>query len=238
METGDARTRLLHAAGQVFAERGYQAATVREIAARAGVNPASVNYYFRDKESLYFEAVNLARELRAEQFPYPEHPPGTPAEVRLRAFVATMTHRMLDEEHVPWNTQLMLREILQPTDACQRLVREYYEPQFNVLMGIIAELLPPGTPEHICRKIGFSIVGQCVYYRVGRAAVRLMTPESEWGAHFQVDQIADHIVRVALAAMNTRPAYSVEDIQQENKAVANLAVDRVATTPSAVSEDD
>jgi AcrR family transcriptional regulator len=42
------RERLLSAAGREFAERGYEAATVRDICLAAGVNLAAVNYYFGD----------------------------------------------------------------------------------------------------------------------------------------------------------------------------------------------
>src|SRR5580704_15709763 len=51
------RAKLLDAAGTVFAEFGYQGATVREICARAGVNIALVNYYFGDKLELYSEVL-------------------------------------------------------------------------------------------------------------------------------------------------------------------------------------
>ncbi len=56
---GDVRTtreRILDAAEQVFAEKGLGAAPVRDIAARVGLNPASLYNHFAGKEELY-EAV-------------------------------------------------------------------------------------------------------------------------------------------------------------------------------------
>ncbi|MBC7228011.1 MAG: TetR/AcrR family transcriptional regulator [Thermoflexales bacterium] len=51
-EAADRRKQILEAAVAVFAERGYQRATVKEIAARAGVAPGTIYLYFRNKREL------------------------------------------------------------------------------------------------------------------------------------------------------------------------------------------
>src|SRR6267154_1886804 len=59
------REKLLTVAGRVFAARGYQATTVREICSAAGANVAAVNYHFGDKFGLYTEV--LQQSVRAAQ---------------------------------------------------------------------------------------------------------------------------------------------------------------------------
>jgi AcrR family transcriptional regulator len=53
----DTRTALVDAARTVFTEQGYDGATVRAIAAKAGVDAAMVNHWFGGKEGLFAEAV-------------------------------------------------------------------------------------------------------------------------------------------------------------------------------------
>lgn len=59
------RQRLLDAALEVFAAKGYAGARVQEIADRAGVNKQLINYYFDSKEGLYRELQRVW--LRREQ---------------------------------------------------------------------------------------------------------------------------------------------------------------------------
>lgn len=55
----DSRRRILDAAVEEFGELGYESATIRSIAARAGVDPALVHHYFGAKADLFAEAADL-----------------------------------------------------------------------------------------------------------------------------------------------------------------------------------
>ena len=60
------KARLLEAAGEEFAEKGFELARVRAICERAGANLAAVNYHFGDKEQLYVEALLEAHRCGLE----------------------------------------------------------------------------------------------------------------------------------------------------------------------------
>jgi AcrR family transcriptional regulator len=53
------REAILDAARRAFAERGYQQATIREVAGMAGVDPALVHHYFGTKQNLFVAAVEI-----------------------------------------------------------------------------------------------------------------------------------------------------------------------------------
>jgi len=59
----DTRKRILHAARQVFSERGYEGATFQAIAVRADLTRPAINHYFSSKRVLYREVVNQTNKL-------------------------------------------------------------------------------------------------------------------------------------------------------------------------------
>lgn len=197
----DTRLRILHAAGPIFAEKGFAAATIRDICTAAGANQAAVNYHFGDKETLYLEVVRLAHTLRVEQVPFAQWPAGTSPADKLRRFVRATLTRMLETEGQQWPTRLMLREVLHPTIACQALVEDFVRPQLDQLLGILDEFLPDHTPLHVRHQVAFSILGQCLHYRVAEKVVALLIPADEIATAFSTEQLVDHISHFSLAAL-------------------------------------
>ncbi len=82
------RARIISAAGAVFAQKGFESATVREICQLAQANLAAINYHFGDKHQLYIEAVKRAHAWRVEQSPLPDWPVGHAAGVEAARFCA------------------------------------------------------------------------------------------------------------------------------------------------------
>ncbi|BCL31712.1 TetR/AcrR family transcriptional regulator [Streptomyces aurantiacus] len=60
--TPDAARRLLAAAVEAFAERGYHATTTRDIAGRAGMSPAALYIHFKTKEELLHRISRIGHE--------------------------------------------------------------------------------------------------------------------------------------------------------------------------------
>ena len=196
-----AREKILDAAGRVFADRGYKSATIRQICQAAEVNVAAVNYYFGDKQQLYLETVKQAHRRLSARFPLPSWPVETPPANKLDGFIRAMLARMIGGKATPWEQQLMLREVLHPTSACRELVEEYFRPLLELLLSILSELLPDDAPSHERRRVAFSIIGQCLFYRIAGEIVEMMTAEDDQN-YFAVDQLAEHINRFSLAAIS------------------------------------
>lgn len=197
----DTRERLLSAASKIFAEKGFEKATVREICQAAEVsNLAAVNYYFGDKERLYIECVKLAHKVRIDEVPLPVWNSNTSAEMKLYGLVLTMLRRMIGGNCQPWHEQLMMREVGKPTAAVRELVQEFIRPHFELLLSVIDELVPAATPHARRHQIAFSIVGQCLHYKVAKPIVELLVGPEEL-ASYSPEELAAHITQFSLAAM-------------------------------------
>ena len=65
--SADTRQRLIDSAATLFAERGFENVTVREICKESNANVAAINYHFGDKAGLYRAVVTHAIQHRGHQ---------------------------------------------------------------------------------------------------------------------------------------------------------------------------
>jgi len=203
MSIDSTKTRILEAAGPIFAARGFRGATVRDICARAEVNLAAVNYYFRDKDNLYRETVRYARKTRELQHPFPDRQVSASAEEKLQQFVRILLQRLNALQEPNWQIQLIMYELLHPTEACREMVQQYFFPMFNKLTDIIQELHGTALAEDVKQKLGFSIIGQCLFYRIAKPVARRFIGDDA-PSDFDVEQLAAHISQFSISAIQSR----------------------------------
>jgi AcrR family transcriptional regulator len=84
--TPDAARRLVTAAVQAFAERGYHATTTRDIAGRAGMSPAALYIHYKTKEELLYQISGVGHRRSLDLLRRAATGPGGPAD-RLAAAV-------------------------------------------------------------------------------------------------------------------------------------------------------
>ncbi len=157
------RQRLLEAAGHVFADCGLKDATVRDICTRADANIAAINYHFKGKESLYLHVVDYAHEQMSHGKPMVLDA-DAPAIQRLQQFIQAFIARVLDPNSPSWHARLMLREMVEPSAALDRLIENTIRPTFGILRGILLELNPDLDADGL-RLCTISIIGQCLMHR-------------------------------------------------------------------------
>jgi AcrR family transcriptional regulator len=196
----ETRQKLIEAAGEVFADVGFENATVREICSRAGANIAAVNYHFRDKLGLYTEVLKSA--LMAQQAATPNTDMAHPPDPRLG--LTTLIHdwfgRMAEGNKRAWLARIMAHEMSHPTPALDR-VAEAMGPnylQFRKLVGRIIGRDPEDTRTRMCVH---SVVGQVLQYTQSRPMLERLWPGLDLDNEKQRRAIADHIVAFSLAGM-------------------------------------
>ena len=183
------RDRIMHAAGPIFADKGFEGATVREICLAANVNVASINYHFGDKQKLYHETVLYAHSCRHDSVQKPAHPSSDPT-VRLQNLIEQILFSMVVNENGPWQVRLLTNEIQHPTDTCRQLVREHFRPFLVELSQAIVDVAEKPVPTDVLSTLAMSIIGQCMIYRFApETHAMTFCPESEIDSAKKPEQI-------------------------------------------------
>lgn len=179
----DTRKKLLLAAIDVFGRHGFEGASTRMIASRAGVNLQSIPYYFGGKEGLYVAAAeHIGAAIKARVHPVAERARGElaalgersasvePARALLGQILGAMARLLLSEESGAW-ARFMIREQMEPTPAFDSLYAGVMEPVLGVLRGLVGRLLERDPDSEAVRLRTLATVGNMLMLRAARATV-------------------------------------------------------------------
>src|ERR1700728_556642 len=123
------RDRIFKAAERIFAERGYDATSVRAIVAKARVNQAAINYHFAGKDGLYREVLRAAfRALTEQQLSHAQEIKVMSREQALGEFVRYQLRPLLARDEVSRHIRLFNWEAARPTAVFRKLVSEEAAP--------------------------------------------------------------------------------------------------------------
>jgi len=203
------KDRLLDAAEGLFCERGFEGTSIRDIAASAGCNIASVNYYFGSKEKLYEEVWRRhlipMRDIRIASInkvmSQTEARPNL--EYLLRSFADTFVGSMVDTSRVSRLSKLMAREYIDSHLPTNMFVNEVIKPTMTAMHKAIIKTCPDLDESKVLLVI-FSVIGQLVH------VVHVKTMFEQGGDNlglpiFDSDKAIDHIVKFSAAGIR---AYS------------------------------
>ena len=80
----------------------------------------------------------------------------------------------------------------------------------TALHDLLDSWLPPGMPDYRRRQVAFSVVAQCVHYRMAGEVIAMLTPEEDRRRYHSLDQLAFHITTLTLASLQDRPIWELD----------------------------
>src|SRR6476660_4344319 len=199
------RSKIVRAAVLVFAEHGYDGASIRAIVARADVNQAAINYHFGNKEGLYRAVLKMAlQSLTAgdgsgnvtSQAPSPE--------AALRAFVERQLRPLTASDELSRYLRIFNWETVRPTPTFRRFMAEEASPYLAGVTALVRRFLPTRASEQQAAIAALWLLGQCSIF--GRNAEQLSRPPLNFKIDRSfVDGLAGTITNWAAAGLSQKP---------------------------------
>lgn len=216
-ECEDTHDRILFAAQKLFAEKGFDATSVRDITTEASCNVASVNYHFGGKDNLYLETFrSMLTVLRDRRLELMDELMGRDPSPSLEEFVETfaviMIEPLVGDSRGRMFLNLVSREMIAPRLPDGVLVSEFFEPMMERATAGLSEVGPQLEPMS-ARMCVMSLVGQLLHsLKAHHLLADLGRPDVLPTQHS--DQIA-HFVRFSVGGIRACAQSEVVEIPEE-----------------------
>ena len=200
----DRKQAILLAAEKLFAQRGYHAVSIREIAVEAGVPLALVGYYYGQKHELFhaiFAHWNRTIEERLEGLRRVAADASDEDALRLiiEAFTGPVL-RLRASSEGEYYALLVARELYHTFEETDRVLRTYFDPMAHAFIDALHQRLPHATRAQVAWSYQFAL-GALLHHlsdtRIERLSRGECDPRDPAGGRMLVDFIVGGI-RAAL----------------------------------------
>lgn len=202
--------KILRAAQKLFACRGFDGVTMRAIASEAGVNLASIVYYFENKEGLYLSVFrHYAEPLMEARMKFLQEADRNPSvRAYARAFIEPAFRMLLDESlGGPDHVRLLWRLPQEPEYLVQKIYDEFYAPVIREMTARIRRFCPWGDELSLSWHV--HIMSSIFHATLGKYATRPDLHDKEPWMKDQ-DRVLKMIVETAVLLIS-RPALAPEE---------------------------
>ena len=198
-----ARERLLRAGLRLFAEQGYTKTSTRELAEVAGVNIASISYYFGDKAGLYRAAFLEPMDPTEDLARFTD--PALPLADALAGFYAGFLEPLRQGEDARLCTKLHLREMLESTGIVPDGLVGSIQPLHDALLALLVRHLGLDAVDDELQRLALCIEGLGVQLHVGLDINEAIAPGINT-APGAIDHWHGTLLRAALAMVEAEAA--------------------------------
>jgi TetR/AcrR family transcriptional regulator, regulator of cefoperazone and chloramphenicol sensitivity len=194
------RARLLRSGLQLFAQQGFAKTSTRELAEHAGVNVASISYYFGDKAGLYravfFEPMGSPQDDIARY-----NGPGLSLAQALAGLYAGFLEPLKQGDTARLCMKLHCREMLEPTGLWEEEIAHGIKPMHEALLIVLCRHFGLTEADDDLQRLALCIAGLGVHLHVGHDVIEQLAPQLNDGAD-ALDHWSERLVMYALAMID------------------------------------
>lgn len=216
-KVSDSRTAILDAAELLFAERGFSAATIKQIGEKSGQNTALIYYYFDNKATLYRHVLDrIVGEIAGEGTARAAG--ATSPQDVIRAVVAAQVSVLARRSHLPL---LITRELIDWKAAhAEGAIRQLASTLFERLRVAIEEGQRSGTfrSDFDPRFAAISVIAQVAYLILARPIAGVLLGRGSAGPTPEdLDRFGRHAAAFAIAALQSRVGSTAANADDESR---------------------
>jgi AcrR family transcriptional regulator len=190
----EARAKILAAAEELFAERGFEATTVRDIATASGMNLAMIHYYFGNKEGLY-RTIFEEKLAEIQRIFFTAAGSAASCRERLEQFVRSYARYLSTHTNV---ARMVQREMLNRGHAFQTILRPQVGQNYQMLRGIVAEGVRRGEFRSVDVAMApVSLIGMIVFFMIAQPMIAGVLPVGPGDEAFE-SLLAEHTLNIYL----------------------------------------